>query len=331
MPTTGASITITPAYTTVTTIIVSTTPTRPPSTVTMKSPSATPSTPTATCPEGARLYHEAFPAQYHFTLNEPDVCQRQRPFLVLMVPVHPGNARAREVIRSTWGNETLVQGKVVTTLFVLGALHSDAVLQEKVRIESERHRDILQSDFIDSYLNLTIKTMVIMDWLASYCPGASYAMKIDSDMFLNMENLMKLLLMPQTPKQNYITGKVLWNIPVIRNPQSKWYVPETLYPESTYPTYLLGMGYLFSNDLPEKLVQVSKDIKPFNIEDAYIGMCLKHLGIDPSTPPDPSQFKSYASGPFKRCDYVKVITTILGNANQLLQYWQDFKKGGPPC
>ncbi|XP_076137156.1 beta-1,3-galactosyltransferase 2-like [Alosa pseudoharengus] len=278
--------------------------------------------------------HDAYPRQYHFLINEPDVCQRQQPFLVLMVPVHPGNERARQAIRSTWGNETVVQGKVVTTLFLLGSLNSDVatpMAKEMVYSESARHHDILQSDFLDTYLNLTIKTMVIMDWLATYCPGAAYAMKIDSDMFLNMENLMSLLLMPQTPKQNYITGYLMWNRPVVRDHRSKWYVSEELYPKPNYPTYLLGMGYLFSNDLPEKLVRVSKDIKPFNIEDAYVGVCLTRLGIEASVPPDPSQFKAYTSGPFKRCDYVKVITTILGSANQLLEYWAGYKKGGPPC
>ncbi len=36
-------------------------------------------------------------------------------------------------------------------------------------------------DFLDCYKNLTIKTMVMLEWLDSYCSSASYAMKIDSD------------------------------------------------------------------------------------------------------------------------------------------------------
>ncbi|KAL2086934.1 hypothetical protein ACEWY4_017993 [Coilia grayii] len=275
---------------------------------------------------------KAYPRQYHFILNQPDVCRRLMPFLVLVVPVHPWNAQAREAIRMTWANETLVRGKAVTTIFLLGAPHSDKdPVQDEVVKESARYGDVVQSDFVDSYFNLTIKTMVIMDWLATYCPGASYAMKIDSDMFLNVENLVEFLLSPETPKENYAAGLLKWGSPVVRDQGSKWFVSEEDYPEPTYPTYLLGMGYVFSNDLPEKLVQVSKGIRLFNIEDAYVGLCLKHLGIAPRSPPNSAQFRMWASWPFKYCDYAKAITTILSSPPELLMVWKAFKYGGPPC
>ncbi|XP_056615714.1 beta-1,3-galactosyltransferase 1-like [Triplophysa dalaica] len=272
-------------------------------------------------------YHEAYPHNYQFILDEPDTCLKQNPFLVLMVPVAPQQLEARKAIRSTWGTETNVQGKSVMTLFVVGlpgGADSNKTQQE-LEEESRQHGDLLQSNFIDTYINLTIKTMVIMDWLATRCPQASYGMKIDSDMFLNLENLLTLLLDPKTPKQNYITGMVMWNTPVIRNKGSKWYVPVDLYPEPNYPTYLLGMGYVFSNDLPPKLVEVSKDIKPFNIEDAYVGACIKRLGLEPSSPPDPSQFKAYL-GKYQREECLRVITTILSSPKQLIDIWNDVKR-----
>ena len=37
-------------------------------------------------------------------------------------------------------------------------------------MENLQYHDLIQSDFTDSYNNLTIKTMVIMDWLATRCP-----------------------------------------------------------------------------------------------------------------------------------------------------------------
>ncbi|CAL8270555.1 unnamed protein product [Gadus morhua 'NCC'] len=42
-------------------------------------------------------------------------------------------------------------------------------LQEHVSMENLQYHDLIQSDFTDSYNNLTIKTMVIMDWLATRC------------------------------------------------------------------------------------------------------------------------------------------------------------------
>ncbi|KAF7688270.1 beta-1,3-galactosyltransferase 1 [Silurus meridionalis] len=272
--------------------------------------------------------HEAYPRNYQFIIDEPDICKQRKPFLVLMVPVAPQQLEARNAIRSTWGNESVVQGKNVIVLFMLGlnGEEDEAKQLERLIPESRQHHDLIQSNFLDTYKNLTTKTMVILDWLATRCPQASYAMKIDSDMFLNVENLMSLLLMENTPKENYITGMVMWNRPVVRNKFSKWYVPEEVYPENVYPTYLLGMGYVFSNDLPEKLVKVSKHIRPFYIEDAYVGACLKKLGFAPSNPPDPSKFKAYFNGAYDRNEFARVITTILGSPQQLINFWQDLKR-----
>uniref|UniRef100_A0A3Q1G1B0 Hexosyltransferase n=1 Tax=Acanthochromis polyacanthus TaxID=80966 RepID=A0A3Q1G1B0_9TELE len=272
-------------------------------------------------------YHQAYPRNYNFIMDNKEVC-KQNPFLVLMVPVAPNNVAARDAIRQTWSKESLVQGEVVITLFMLGLSKGGDV--GKLQQENAQYHDLIQSDFMDSYINLTIKTMVIMDWLATRCPTAAYAMKVDSDMFLNIDNLVIMLQKPGIPTTNYLTGMLMTNRPVVRSKNSKWYVSEELYPDPQYPTYTLGMGYVFSNDLPEKFVEVSKSIKPFNIEDAYIGMCMKKLGFTPTSPPDPSQFQAY-NAKYNRCQFSKVITFILGSSQELVNYWTDLKKPGPPC
>ncbi|XP_012709484.2 beta-1,3-galactosyltransferase 1 [Fundulus heteroclitus] len=277
---------------------------------------------------GGLQYHQAYPRNYQFVMDNSDVCKKNPPFLVLMVPVAPKNIAARDAIRQTWGKYGVIQGEVVRTLFMLGL--DGGVDVEKLKQEDQQHHDLIQSNFMDTYLNLTIKTMVIMDWLATRCPTAAYAMKVDSDMFLNIDNLVLMLQKPGTPKLNYLTGMLMWDRPVIRSKNSKWYVSEDLYPDPKYPTYTLGMGYIFSNDLPIKFVEVSKSIKPFNIEDAYIGMCMKKLGLSPTSPPDPSQFKAYNSK-YDRCEFSKIITYILGSSEQLKNYWADHKKPGPHC
>uniref|UniRef100_A0A8C2EGV6 Hexosyltransferase n=1 Tax=Cyprinus carpio TaxID=7962 RepID=A0A8C2EGV6_CYPCA len=287
-------------------------------TTTMEKPSASVST------EHISIHqYVAHPSNYHFILDEPDKCSQWDPFLVLMVPVAPHQVEARNAIRSTWGNESSVQGKAVLTLFLVG-LTGGPEAQQQLEEESRQHRDLVQSNFVDSYFNLTIKTMVIMDWLATRCPQANFSMKVDSDIYLNMENLITLLLAPNTPRQNYITGYLMWDQPVIRNKNSKWYVAEELYPEPKYPTYVLGMGYVFSNDLPPKIVEASEAIKPFNIEDAYVGACLKWLGINPSGAPDPSQFQTYMNDP-KSHDLSKLITAIAGSPEKVVEFWLNVK------
>ncbi|XP_029912321.1 beta-1,3-galactosyltransferase 2-like [Myripristis murdjan] len=277
-------------------------------------------------------YHLAYPRNYHFIMDHTEVCKAKPPFLVLMVAVATYDMAARDAIRRTWGKETLVKGELVKTLFLLGLPGGDDAeqKQQKLRGENLLYNDLIQSNFMDTYLNLTIKTMVIMDWLATRCPEAAYAMKIDADMFLNVDNLVIMLKKPGIPKQKYLTGLIKENIEVLRDKDSKWYVSEELFPDPVYPTYALGMGYVFSNDLTEKFVQASKAIKPFNIEDAYIGMCMKKLGLKLTAPPDMSQFKAYFKS-YNRCEFSQVITYILVSSEDLLKYWGDVKRPGSPC
>lgn len=274
-------------------------------------------------------FHQAFAPNYHFIIDNQDACQNNTPFLVLIVPVEPKNVEARNAIRQTWGKDSVVRGEVVLTMFMLG-FDGGPGADSDLAQENLQHRDIILSDFMDTYLNLTIKTMVIMNWLATRCFNASFAMKVDSDMFLNIDNLVDMLKKPNIPRVQYLTGYLMLNRPVVRSKSSKWYVPEELYPDPLYPDYTLGAGYVFSNDLPAKFVEISKIIKPFNIEDAYIGMCMKKLRLGPTAPPNPWQFQAYNSK-YDRCEFYKVITYILETSQQLVQYWTDLKKPGPPC
>ncbi|XP_036837517.1 beta-1,3-galactosyltransferase 1-like [Oncorhynchus mykiss] len=275
-------------------------------------------------------YHVQYPHEYSFILDEPEKCREQNPFLVLMVPVAPYNREAREAVRRTWGSERQVLGKEVRLFFLLGLPSGEETeqLQEKVLQESKEHQDLLQSDFIDSYKNLTIKTMVMMEWLSSRCPNASYAMKIDSDMFLNVNTLVNMLL--HAPKQNYQTGLVARRGAVLRDHNSKWYLPKEVFPEPVYPPYALGLGYVFTLDLPRKLVEASRHVKAVYIEDVYLGLCMRHLGIRPTDPPSGNLFQGYA-GAQDRCHYMAVITTILNTPQELLDVWRNLHQPGPVC
>ncbi|KAJ3588739.1 hypothetical protein NHX12_009593 [Muraenolepis orangiensis] len=273
-----------------------------------------------------------YPGNYHFILDDTEVCRSIIPFLVLIVPVAPANWKARDAVRKTWGSETRVQGELVQTVFLLGLPSSGNIVvqQEHVLKENLQHHDLIQSDFIDSYHNLTIKTMVIMDWLASRCHMVPYAMKIDSDMFLNVENLVKMLKMPGTPTKEYATGRLKSQTPVVRAKDSQWYVPEDIYPERYFPTYAVGMGYIFSLDMTRRFVEVSKSVPSIYVEDAYVGLCMKMLGLEFTPPPNRNHFRLYLFE-YNRCSMSTGITHILKSPEQLMTYWTNLKKPGPTC
>ncbi|XP_037103046.1 beta-1,3-galactosyltransferase 2-like [Syngnathus acus] len=280
--------------------------------------------------EGQIQYVVAYPSEYHFIINEPNKCAEQKPFVTLMVPVAPHNRGHRDVIRSTWGGESVVLGKVVNVFFLLGLHTEEPVkqLEEELQQESKEHGDLIQSDFLDSYNNLTIKTMVMLEWLNSYCAGAPYAMKIDSDVYLNVPNLISMLL--NAPKTNYMTGHVAKEAEVLRNPTSKWYVPVDLYPKATYPLYVLGLGYVLSMDLPKKLVEASRYVKSIYLEDVHLGLCMEYLGISPTDPPD-WQYFQFSPVPYDPCVYSRLIAITLDEHIDLKWIWKDLQQAGKAC
>ncbi|XP_051765040.1 beta-1,3-galactosyltransferase 1 [Ctenopharyngodon idella] len=278
------------------------------------------------------MYHVAYPRKYKFIIDQPEICEQQKPYLVVIVPVPPWDVDARNGIRKTWGEQKVFGDKMVLVLFLLG-LHSgndEEMLQERLRNESQQYQDLLQSNFQDSYRNLTIKTMVMMEWLSRKCQQATYAMKVDADVLLNMNNLIKMLVSLNTVQGNYMTGLVWYESPVIRDPSSKFFLPYDVYSKNTYPPYPLGMCYIISVDLPQKFLQESKQIKPIYIEDAYLGICLERLGIVPIKPPNIEQFV-VKPPQYNRCYYSGLIAVLTENTNQMTSYWLDIHSSSQPC
>ncbi|OWK52105.1 UDP-GalNAc:beta-1,3-N-acetylgalactosaminyltransferase 1, partial [Lonchura striata] len=55
-----------------------------------------------------------------FTLRERPRCADLRPFLVILVASSPGDLKARQAIRITWGSRDSWWGQHILTLFLLG-------------------------------------------------------------------------------------------------------------------------------------------------------------------------------------------------------------------
>ncbi|XP_053275648.1 beta-1,3-galactosyltransferase 5 isoform X3 [Pleuronectes platessa] len=296
-------------------------------------PSSTPSPSGEPRWEEPGPYHVAYPRNYKFIMDDTPTCRTRSPFLLMMVSVSPSDVAARDAIRKTWGSETVVQGQVVGTLFLVGRPGgADAdQQQEKLSQENHQHHDLIQSDFLDSYRNLTIKTMVMLEWLAAHCTNAAYVLKIDSVMLVHVPNLVKLLLDPGTAEQNYMTGLVRWHSPVMRDPSNKFYLPTDIIAVPEYPPFPLGRGYVMSLDLPGKILQVSTQIKPIFIEDAYLGMCLKLLGISPTDPPENTMFIVDPVHPLSTCTLSKVIAVTTTSIPQMTGYWETSRGPDAEC
>ncbi|XP_075061165.1 beta-1,3-galactosyltransferase 2-like isoform X2 [Mixophyes fleayi] len=265
-----------------------------------------------------------YPYPYKFLINQSQKCQNRIPFLVLLVIADSHNVKARDTIRETWGNEKNYGDVEVVKIFLIGLspIMTGAV-QRLLKEESATYGDIVQQDFLDTYSNLTLKTLMGMEWLSKFCPNASYAMKIDSDVFLNVNYLVHHLLHPELPtRNNYITGLIVYYTEPIRSKESKWYVPEDIYPGDTYPPYPSGPGYVFSVDVARKIYKVAQEIAVISVEDAFMGICLYKLKIVPTRPPK-NLFYGHRIE-YDRCIFNNAITVHHYKHDDLKNVWTDF-------
>lgn len=273
---------------------------------------------------------------FPYIINEPNKCTESRlaPFLVLLITTEAKLVEARNVIRQTWANESVVPTVGIIRLFLLGKKQEEQETQQQLLLEAEsnEHHDLIQQDFLDTYNNLTLKTLMGMNWVARHCPQANYVMKTDSDMFVNTNYLVHKILQPQLQsKTNYFTGRLMINASPIRDRKNKWYMPEEEYHDKRYPAFCSGTGYLFSGDLAEKIYTASLSIPRLHLEDVYVGMCLAKLHIQPRPPPNGNLFNHWRL-PYSSCRYSSLVTSHGFRPSEILKYWKDLQsKKQNPC
>ncbi|XP_053320832.1 beta-1,3-galactosyltransferase 5-like [Spea bombifrons] len=269
------------------------------------------------------------PPLYPYLIEERTKCMRAPPFLLLLIPSPPQDSSVRDALRKTWANESLVAGISTMRLFLLGRT-LDKSAQEKVERESEIHHDIVQQDFVDSYGNLTLKTLMGFEWVYRLCPNVSYVMKVDSDMFLNPWFLVRRILEPEKPvKVRFFTGLVLVGSTPFRDKQSKWYIPPSVYPKNYYPPYCSGTGYVFSGDIAASVYKSIRTVPIFPLEDVFVGMCLEASGIKISR--TSGNLFTLERLDYNRCKFARMVTVHHYKPNDLLSLWPDFVDAVKSC
>ena len=76
-------------------------------------------------------------------------------------------------------------GEIILVFFIGSApVAADARVQASIEKEAAVHGDILQEDYIDTYENLTLKSISMIRWVSQNCPNARYVAKIDDDNYV---------------------------------------------------------------------------------------------------------------------------------------------------
>ncbi|XP_058812389.1 uncharacterized protein LOC131676957 isoform X2 [Topomyia yanbarensis] len=169
-------------------------------------------------------------------------------------------------------------------------------LQMRIVNESEVYGDIIQESFIDSYNNLTLKTIMMLKWVVNNCDArVKYIMKCDDDTFVNVPNLLQVLLGGTVPLykasipfydrntvavmsqknrmvevKRLLTGFLFCEVKPIADTSSKWYSPNYMYNKEFYPHYLSGTAYLMNLNAAKLLYRTSLTTPIFHLEDVYL-------------------------------------------------------------
>ncbi|XP_033755455.1 beta-1,3-galactosyltransferase 1-like [Pecten maximus] len=209
-----------------------------------------------------------------------DICSEKEPSnidIVILISTTPANQYKREVIRKTWLDISKNNTSNIRYVFLLGA-QSNITVRKHIAREFNQYSDIVQEDFVDSYNNLTLKTLMGFKWANMYCSSAKFVMKTDDDMYVNASNLLKIVRDYNKQLNTSIGGACKYVAFPIRDSRSKWYASFRQYPRSEYPGYCSGTGYVTSMAVIQKVFAVSKDVPFFYLEDVYVSLCIKRLG-----------------------------------------------------
>ncbi|XP_017125126.1 beta-1,3-galactosyltransferase 1 [Drosophila elegans] len=309
-----------------------------------------------------------------------DFCQ-SKSFLVIAVCSSLEHFAHRQIIRETWGNtrefnyqkfyklhghlegiylpimpsrvELYAEylsgvGKSLTAkvqvVFIVGRakIESQQVIERLTR-EANHYNDMIQENFVDSYHNLTLKSVMALKHISRSCSStAAFLLKCDDDSFINVPNLLHFLLGGTIPlyrdtmeyhfqntykvrspwnrfnaSKGVMYGHKFCNMLVESDVRSPWYVPKYMFEGLQFPMYLSGTGYLLSMDVVLRLYEESLTTSLVHLEDVFVtGICAERAGIQRRHHP---LFNYVHWKPL--CIYKGTISLHPVPGNQMLEAW----------
>ncbi|KAK3564316.1 hypothetical protein QTP86_012398 [Hemibagrus guttatus] len=282
---------------------------------------------------------------YPLLIDQPAVCDQTEkpPMLLLAIKSQVPNFKNRQAIRMSWGYSGLMRGQVgeggiVCRLFLLGKI--DEEFNENIKKESEMYGDILMWDFMDTFFNLTLKDILFWNWFSEHCQNARFVFKGDDDVFVRtpvlldyLEDQERLYMKKHghTKKMDdFLVGDIITSALPLRLETNKYFIPESFY-KGLYPTYPGGGGVVYSGALVPKLLQMSKRVHLFPIDDVYLGMCLQRLGVIPVNHPAFLTFDFNEEEAKEPCAHHTILLVHKRSPLEMLKLWTETLTPSDEC
>ncbi|RWS20066.1 beta-1:3-galactosyltransferase 2-like protein, partial [Leptotrombidium deliense] len=203
-----------------------------------------------------------------FLINKENICgptfgAKNNLIIVFCSVEKPDN---RKAIRLTWGGYLK---KESFKLIILTANRHNVTINNQLIKEDNITNDIIQSSFDEDYYNETLKAISMIFLLQRDCKHVNYVLKTDEDMIVNPRSLLKV--MKQYLRENKIILGLRFNrAKVVRNINSKWFVPKFIYPQKYFPNYISGAIYVLSGDCIAPMFNNLFKVRVYYIDDVYI-------------------------------------------------------------
>ncbi|XP_069114858.1 beta-1,3-galactosyltransferase brn-like [Argopecten irradians] len=214
------------------------------------------------------------PHPFHYIHLKKECNLSGKKSILILVKSAVNNFHLREAIRSTWGTS---RGKNVEIVFLLAYNKEN---QLYVDAEVLLHGDIVQESFRDAYINNTYKTIMGFNWAVQYCDEASHVVFVDDDFYINVPNVLDYIdSFTALDTGDIMVGKLINSTPF--RFFSKWRISKELYPFDKWPPYVTGSAFIMSHEAVKKLAFAFPYVKYLWIDDVYIGLVARKVGIEP--------------------------------------------------
>ena len=118
-------------------------------------------------------------------IENENICHQQSFKAIDFILSAPQDELSRFNIRARWASSYWTPQTGIKFLHILGISENPAI-NRAVYKENLQYQDIIQVNFIDSYNNLTLKTLSILHWTKKNCKNVQWIIKSDSDVFINV-------------------------------------------------------------------------------------------------------------------------------------------------
>ncbi|XP_024993155.1 hydroxyproline O-galactosyltransferase GALT2 [Cynara cardunculus var. scolymus] len=228
----------------------------------------------------------------------------------------------RMAIRKTWMQSSAIKASNVVVRFFV-ALSPRREQNAVLKKEADYFGDIVILTFVDHYELVVLKTIAICEYAVQNV-SASYVMKCDDDTFTRVDTILKELDGVPDQQSLYMGNLNLFHRPLRHG---KWAVSFEEWPESVYPPYANGPGYIISSDIAKFVVsqRAKRKLRIFKMEDVSMGMWVEQFNSTTTV-----RYSHHG----KFCQYGcmdNYYTAHYQSPRQMVCLWDNLARGRPRC